>query len=154
MTAGLRIRPMTAGDLDAVLAIAASLDQAPHWPRSVYAAALDAEAQPQRVALLAETQEREVVGFAVCSLVPPQAELESIAVASAFQRRGVAQSLVSELVDDLRVKRVAEILLEVRAGNGAAITLYRKCGFEAVGRRLGYYSQPGEDAVLLRLLMG
>ena len=42
------------------------------------------------------------------------------------------------------------VLLEVRAGNHAAIRLYRAVGFEATGERLGYYAN-GEDACLMQL---
>ncbi len=42
--ANITIRPMSAADLDAVLGIAASLPQAPQWPRGAYLAALDPSA--------------------------------------------------------------------------------------------------------------
>jgi len=51
---GVRIRSMAAGDLEQVETIARSLKDAPHWPRAAYLAALDPEALPQRIALIAE----------------------------------------------------------------------------------------------------
>ena len=44
-----------------------------------------------------------------------------------------------------------QVDLEVRASNEAALRLYRRAGFRAIGRRRGYYADPIEDAVLLRL---
>jgi ribosomal-protein-alanine N-acetyltransferase len=41
--------------------------------------------------------------------------------------------------------------LEVRAGNEAAQTLYRKFGFEVVGHRPRYYQDNHEDALLMTL---
>jgi ribosomal-protein-alanine N-acetyltransferase len=47
-------------------------------------------------------------------------------------------------------KRGAEyVYLEVRMGNDAAIALYRGMGFEVVGVRKGYYTDTGEDALVM-----
>jgi ribosomal-protein-alanine N-acetyltransferase len=91
------------------------------------------------------------VGFAVASVVSPEAELETIAVAAEAQRRGVGERLLGALVEELRAERVAELLLEVRASNAAAIGFYRVRGFEEAGRRARYYAEPEEDAVLMRM---
>ena len=142
---------MTPADLDRVLEIAASLKEAPHWPRSAYLAALDPQAAPKRIALVAEYSAGVVAGFAVASLLPPEAELESIAVSLALQRRGLALQLFRALVDGFRLARIDEVLLELRASNRPALGLYRTLGFVDAGRRSRYYQEPGEDAVLLRL---
>ena len=148
----MRIRPMTLADLDQVIEIAQSLNDAPHWPHSAYLAALDREAVPRRVALMAEEPETSaIVGFAVASLLPPQAELETIAVATEHQRRGIARRLFTAMVEDLKTAQVNEVLLEVRASNAPALALYRALGFIEAGRRPRYYADPIEDAVLLEL---
>ena len=86
----VRIRRMSAADLERVMEIAESLRDAPRWPVSAYWAALDPLNTPRRIALVAEEPETDAVaGFAVASLLAPQAELESIAVAAEWQRRGV-----------------------------------------------------------------
>jgi ribosomal-protein-alanine N-acetyltransferase len=146
------IRRMTEADLDRVMEIAASLQEAPHWPRAAYRAALEAEGEPRRIALVAvETVSGVVAGFAVVRVTAPEAELETIAVGEDFQRRGVARRLFSALADDLRQMSIKEILLEVRASNSRAQTLYRSLGFVETGRRPCYYTDPVEDAVLLSL---
>jgi ribosomal-protein-alanine N-acetyltransferase len=157
---------MTLADLDRVLEIAASLKEAPRWPRPAYLAALDPQAAPKRIALVAEypaggteppgdgpsrLEAGVVAGFAVASLLPPEAELESIAVAPALQRRGLALQLFRALVDGFRLARIDEVLLELRASNRPALGLYRTLGFVDAGRRSRYYQEPVEDAVLLRL---
>jgi len=152
---GFGIRRMAAADLDRVIAIAASLRQSPQWPRAAYVAALDPEAVPRRIALVAEDATTgQVAGFAVARLTPPEGELETIAVAAEFQRRGEARQLFLALADEMRGERVRDVLLEVRESNQQALGLYRALGFVEVGRRPRYYADPVEDAVLMRLRLG
>ncbi len=80
-----KIRPMAAADLKVVVAIADSLATAPHWPRSAYEAALDPAGVPPRIALVAEVS-GIIAGLAIASLIPPQAELETIAISQPFKR--------------------------------------------------------------------
>jgi ribosomal-protein-alanine N-acetyltransferase len=107
-------------------------------------------AQPRRIALVAEAV-GAVAGFAVASLLPPEAELETIAVASKAQRQGLARRLFAELAAELVAVRIADVFLEVRASNQPALGLYRGLGFAETGRRVRYYHDPVEDAVLMRL---
>src|SRR5258708_5949187 len=79
-----KIRPMAAADLKVVVAIADSLATAPHWPRSAYEAALDPAGVPPRIALVAEVS-GIIAGLAIASLIPPQAELETIAISQPFK---------------------------------------------------------------------
>jgi ribosomal-protein-alanine N-acetyltransferase len=153
--AQIRIRRMALADLDPVIELALSLKAAPHWPRSAYLAALDPGAAPPRIALVAEDEESGgVQGFAVASLLPPQAELETIAVAAEVQRRGLARRILMAMADELRKARVTEVLVEVRASNSGALAFYRAQGFAVTGRRPRYYADPIEDAVLLDLRLG
>ena len=150
--AAVQVRRMTEADLDRVIEIEQSLTEASHWPRSAYLAAMNPEATPHRIALVAEKPgSRVLAGFAVASLLPPQAELESIAVAAQFQRRGLAGQLFFALATELRTAQVIEVLLEVRASNRGALGLYRHLGFAESGGRPRYYLDPVEDAVLMRL---
>jgi ribosomal-protein-alanine N-acetyltransferase len=143
---------MTPADLDRVIEIERSLKQAPHWPRSAWLSALDARITPRRLALVAEDPSTgKVVAFAVASLLPPQAELEMIAVATQAQRRGLARLLFAALAKELKSGQVTEVSLEVRASNHPALALYRHQGFQETARRPRYYADPVEDAVLLSL---
>jgi ribosomal-protein-alanine N-acetyltransferase len=151
----LRIRHMVAGDLARVIEIAASLPDAPHWSQAAYVDALNPDSTPSRFALVAtEVGSDLVLGFAVARLVPPQAELETIAVAAKRQRQGLASRLFSALAGDLRAADVRELLLEVRASNQPALTFYQSVGFRETGRRPRYYADPIEDAVLMRVQFG
>ena len=150
MSTAVRMRRMKASDVEAVTALAASLPAAPQWQRDAYLAALDRQASPVRIALVAETEAAGLIGFTVASVIRPEAELEFIAVAQEFQRTGVARRLCEFLVAELTKAGVKEVLLEVRASNVAALSLYRMLGFAESGRRPGYYAHPAEDAVQMR----
>ena len=145
-----RVRQMMAADVARVMEIAASLPQAPHWPQSAYLDALNPESTPRRIALVvAGPEPGRVEGFAVASLLPPQAELESIAVAAGSQQKGLGSLLFNGLIDDLQRAGVIEITLEVRATNHGAIAFYRSAGLRQTGFRPAYYADPIEDAVLM-----
>ncbi|MGA8742363.1 MAG: tRNA (adenosine(37)-N6)-threonylcarbamoyltransferase complex dimerization subunit type 1 TsaB [Terracidiphilus sp.] len=148
----INVRPMAAADLDRVMEMAACTDHAPLWSRQAYETALNPDAQPGRVALIAEDKRSgAIAGFAISRITPPEAELESIVTAVPHQRRGVARTLFSALQRHLRGHGASAVVLEVRSGNRAAQGFYRFLGFAEEGRRPGYYADPAEDAVLMRL---
>ena len=151
MSGEFGIRPMAPADVDAVIAIAAGLRDAPHWPRSAYEAAFVMGVWPLRIALVAEAADSTIAGFLVAALIPPSAELESIVVAPQFQRQGVARELLRYLLHDIRPRQCSEILLEVRPSNQAGLAFYGALGFEENGRRPAYYADPVEDGLLMRL---
>ncbi|MGA9669057.1 MAG: GNAT family N-acetyltransferase [Terracidiphilus sp.] len=148
------IRRMTAADVDRVIEIALEQKEAPQWPPAAYLALLEAGSLPARIALVAEDTNApsgSVLGFAIASVVAPEAELETIAVAALHQRRGVARRLFTALAAELSDAQVTDVHLEVRCSNLSALGLYHALGFSEAGRRPRYYSCPVEDALLLRL---
>jgi ribosomal-protein-alanine acetyltransferase len=113
--------------------------------------AVNENSVPRRVSLVAEDPRSGIVGFGVASQVGSQAELETIAVAAEGQRSGVARRILATLAEELKRSRIREVTLEVRASNQPALAFYRSTGFRETGRRLRYYADPVEDAVLLSL---
>ena len=91
-----------------------------------------------------------VTGYVGSQTVIDESDMMNIAVHPDFRRQGIAEALVGELVSRLRDNDVHCLLLEVRASNEAAISLYQKLGFTQVGRRPKYYRNPREDALILR----
>ena len=140
---------MRVEDVPRVVAIADSLEEAPRWNPQAYLGYLDSAVLPARIALVAENAIGGVVGFIVTALIPPQAEVQLIAVAKHAQRRGIARRLFAELIAVMKERRITEVMLEVRESNRAARALYFSLGFTETGRRRGYYSDPKEDAILL-----
>jgi tRNA threonylcarbamoyladenosine biosynthesis protein TsaB len=150
--AAILVRPMREEDLDKVVIITCQR-LAPFWPRETYKAALDPDGTPRRIALVVEVGGK-LAGLAVASLIPPQAELETIVIDTYYQRCGLARRLFAELAGRLRLAGITEVILEVRASNQAALGLYWKLGFVQTGLRPDYYvepPEPAEDAVLMRL---
>ena len=80
----------------------------------------------------------EPAGFALVRSVADEAELLLLAVDPTYRRCGVATALLRGIVDDGRAGGVADLHLEVRAGNDA-VRLYTAHGFAKVGERRGYY---------------
>ncbi len=100
---------------------------------------------------------RTLHGFILSRIAHDEAEILSVAVASARQGRGVARALL-----DLHLRRLAglgvrAVFLEVDEHNEPARKLYRRAGFHEVGRRPGYYrdgrNQPANALVLRRDLV-
>ena len=91
-----------------------------------------------------------VVGYVGSQSSFDEADMMNIAVHPDYRRRGVAEQLVTLLCDGLAAKNVHVLMLEVRASNEPAKTLYGKLGFAQVGRRPNYYRNPKEDALILR----
>ena len=147
------IRPLKAADVDQLIAFSLRMAQVPAWPRETYEAILDA-GFPRRIALVAEEKDQEeVAGVVVAVVVSPESELELIAVAPEWQRRGLARRLFGELRARLSSEGVTKVLLEVRESNQGAREFYRTLGFGETGRRVRYYADPVEDAVQMKFDM-
>jgi ribosomal-protein-alanine acetyltransferase len=145
---------MRVADIAPSMEIASSLPEAPQWPPDAYLRALDPESVPVRVALVAEHHEGDIAGFLMTVLIPPQAELEVIAVAKPGQRRGIAAVLFKELLAILKSRQITDVMLEVRESNYVARAFYGSMEFSETGRRRAYYIEPKEDAILLHRAVG
>ncbi len=97
----------------------------------------------------AAVDEGKVIGYAGMWVSVYDGQITNVAVTKEYRRQNVATALVSTLCD-LCVKKGLEcITLEVRKANLAAISLYKKLGFETVGVRKNYYKNPTDDAILM-----
>lgn len=150
---GLRVRAAVAGDIAAVLALERGIAEAPHWTESDYAVILSGEGL-ERCLFVAES-DGELAGFAVGKVIDAGAdrlaELESVAVRNEMRRQGVGQALCHAVGEWCRAQGATVLELEVRAANAGAGALYGRLGFERVGLRRGYYRDPVDDALLMRL---
>lgn len=140
------MRTMTQADVDAVLAIEQAVQRFP-WTRGNFADALDSG----YLCRVDETAEGGIRGYAILMPAADEAELLTIGVAQAEQRKGLGRAMLAEMLDMARTKQLRRVFLEVRPSNTAAIALYRSAGFGEIGVRLGYYQNANgsEDALVM-----
>jgi [ribosomal protein S18]-alanine N-acetyltransferase len=150
MSDAMRIAPITVrvareDDLDAIVRIERASFGDP-WSAASFRAMMESARGHARVAV----RDNAVVGYCIAWTVGDEAELANIAVDPTLRRAGIGASLLDDLLQVVDAPPGATLYLEVRASNEAAQALYRSRGFEAAGRRKGYYAHPTEDAIVMR----
>lgn len=88
----------------------------------------------------------KIVGFALGRVVADEGELYQIGVLPEFRKQGIAQKLLTQLLDKMKQRGAEKCFLEVRSRNAPAISLYEKSGFEKISVRRGYYND--DDALI------
>ena len=148
----MTLRAAVPSDAAAVAALEQQVFGTDAWSASSVSEEL---AGPGRAALVATGDGGEVVGYAVTLTVGDVVDLQRIAVAPRWRRRGLARDLLHRLVDAARGSDVPpdRMLLEVSAANTAGLAFYAAEGFTEVDRRRRYY-RDGTDAVVMRLALG
>jgi ribosomal-protein-alanine N-acetyltransferase len=148
------IEPATPEALPDILRIEEACFSAP-WTRKM----LEAELTGNRFAhfLLAKQTDTSgngstaVVGYLCYWIVFEEVRLMNLAVLSSVRRQGLARTLVIHALRTGIDQGAVRAVLEVRASNVAAQSLYRGLGFRQIATRPSYYSNPSEDAVLMEL---
>lgn len=143
----LVIRPMDFDDVAEVLRIERDLFPAP-WSRESF---LMEVCSPHVSRSFVAEVAGEVVGYLVAWFVREEVHLVNIAVARARQGRGVGSALMNHLLCLARREGRTSVTLEVRVSNVTARRFYRSFCFRDVGIRRRYYSDNGEDAVIMVL---
>ena len=90
-----------------------------------------------------------IIGFGCFWAILDEAHITLLGIHPQYQRQGLGQLLLGELLTKARSIEMARATLEVRASNDGAIDLYEKYGFQTVGRRKKYYQDTGEDGVIM-----
>ena len=140
------LRPMRWPDIEAVHAIEAAVFTVDAWSAEQFWGEL---AQPTREYIVAE-EVGVIVGYAGAYLLPPDADVQTIAVSDAAQGRGVGRLLLEELIAIAVRHECSQLLLEVRSDNASALGMYECFGFESISKRRDYYAS-GVDALIMRL---
>ncbi len=91
----------------------------------------------------------EVVGYGGMYSVMGEGYIYNIAVKRKYRKFGIGTNIVNELVNYSKIKSLNFLSLEVRKSNTPAINLYSNCGFEKVGNRKNFYTNPLEDAIIM-----
>lgn len=145
LTARVVVDPMRMDDVAAVHEIERLSFRTP-WP----AYAFEQELRANRLAryIVARAGDR-IVGFAGIWMMVDEAHVTTFGVHPDWRRQAIGRQLLLnlvELADSIGARRMT---LEVRESNVAAQALYQRFGFEVVGRRKAYYSDDGEDALVM-----
>lgn len=90
-----------------------------------------------------------VVGVAGFWVMVDEAHITTIAVRKAYQRQGIGEQLLISIIEMAALMNAKVVTLEVRVSNIPAQSLYKKYGFQRVGLRRAYYTDNGEDALLM-----
>lgn len=142
------MRPMRWWDIEPVMAIENELFGDEAWSDAMFWSEL---ANRDTRLYLVDEADGVVTAYAgLCTYVPHEAYVQTIAVAPAAQRRGIGTALLTTLVDEATRRGVGHLDLEVRADNDAAQRLYERHGFTQIAVRRNYYQPSGTDAVVMR----
>jgi ribosomal-protein-alanine N-acetyltransferase len=145
-------RPMKLEDIPRVHEIDV-LSFALPWPEKSYR--FELTENPTTLALVAEIIPNNsgavVIGMAVVWIIVDEAHIATIAIHPDFRGYGFGKILLIETLRQSIQRGVVVATLEVRENNHMAQQMYTKFGFKIVGRRLHYYQDNKEDAVLMTL---
>ncbi len=144
----VEIREMSLADLEAVLEIEKVSFPTP-WSRALFERELSTSFARSLVA--EENPEKRILGYLCYWVVAGEAHILNLAVSPERRDRGVGTLLLKKGLEDCRRERVQLVTLEVRRSNYRAISLYRNFGFQPQGIRRRYYTDTGEDAVVMGL---
>lgn len=144
-TAAFTLRPMTLEDLEPVVDVERRAHVAP-WSPELLRQELD---HAWATVLVCQTDEGRVVGHVVFWLVHDEVHVLNVAADPDYQRRGIGRRLV-QAAESMGLEKGAVLsTLEVRRSNAPAIALYQSQGYAQVGVRPRYYSDNGEDALVM-----
>jgi ribosomal-protein-alanine acetyltransferase len=140
------IRKLATSDVPTVLTILLESPEAAAWSQE----SLLQLASAKPAAWVAEVKGFPV-GFLFGRIAADEFEILNMAVSKAHRRSGIGSKLLETALEFSRIAGCARAYLEVRASNAPALALYALHGFTESGRRVRYYRDPIEDALVLSL---
>jgi len=147
-----QLEVITPNDLDSILAIDRLAFKRP-WNRTLFLEELSCDKAFSYAVKCNQTDQGFVIiAYVFWRMVVTELHIIRIAVAPDFRSKGVATWLLQQCFQLAGQKKndFDSVYIEVRPSNKAAITLYHKLGFCAVGTRPDYYPESGEDALVMR----
>jgi ribosomal-protein-alanine N-acetyltransferase len=139
-------RPMVPEDLDEVMAIERTSFRYP-WSSRFFLEELQVPCARSVLALI----DGKIVGYVLFWLLADEVDVHNIAVHANFRRQGIGQALLRQVLAQARQRTSSRVTLEVRVSNMPAQKLYQSVGFVCTGLRKAYYSDDGEDALIMVL---
>jgi [ribosomal protein S18]-alanine N-acetyltransferase len=156
----LALELMREADIATVQEIERAIFSTP-WPRNAYYRELASRSSAHYVVLRQEGAIERPAGFQGAELDPSlvgyggmwrmydEAHVTTIGVRQDLQHRGHGRILFAGLVQAAYDMGAKWVTLEVRTSNENAMRMYEAFGFKVIGRRKGYYTDNGEDAIVM-----
>jgi len=139
-----RIEDVTRDDLEQIMVI-----EVEAFPTPWHIDSLQSSLERDSTLFLAMKSSATIIAYSLSYIVADELHLLKIAVDEEYQRRGLGTRLLAETMARGRQRGVEIVWLEVRPTNSAALALYRRAGFEQSFIRKNYYTDTGEDALIL-----
>jgi ribosomal-protein-alanine N-acetyltransferase len=146
----LRFRNMRIEDLSEVMCIERQSFSSP-WSYELF---LHEIIDKTSAAIVVEAEgdvKTEMLGYLFYWRIGEEIHITNIAVARLHRRQGVGESMIRWMMDNARENGIKKLSLEVRVSNKAALEMYAKLGFTGMGVRKRYYTDNGEDAIIMTL---
>jgi [ribosomal protein S18]-alanine N-acetyltransferase len=144
--AGVRFRPMNSSDLSEVIEIERASFAYP-WSTNFFLQELKVGCARSLLAVVGDKS----IGYVIYWLLQYEIDIHNLAVHPAYRRQGVGKALLEAVIEEARRQGASRVTLEVRKSNEVAQKLYQALGFSAKGVRTAYYSDDGEDALIMAL---
>ncbi len=144
----LRIGEYEEGDIEQILVIERDSFPTP-WSANIFRSEIISPISQLLVARFGPELGESVAGYLVYWRVADEIHLHNIAVRRDVRRQGIASRLLGEVIGCSRLKGARWVTLEVRRSNRTAQRFYEKFGFSVRGIRPGYYTDTGEDALIM-----
>jgi ribosomal-protein-alanine N-acetyltransferase len=141
----VRVEPMTLDDIPAVHRIERASFPLP-WPDYAFRQEIETNRLAHYMVIRVGNR---VVGYGGMWLMVDEAHITTFAVLPEWRRRGVGARLMLAMMELATHLQARVATLEVRLSNEAARQLYQRFGFRPVGLRPRYYSDNGEDALIM-----
>lgn len=140
----IHFREMLPEDADAVAEVEKKCFPVP-WSRESFWR----EASNENTLYLLTLNDDEVIGYAGTWISFEEAQITNVAIVPEYRGNGSGRAMMEELIRRVKEKGVTAMTLEVRPSNAVALSLYESLGFKDCGRRPKYYSDNGEDAIIM-----
>jgi ribosomal-protein-alanine N-acetyltransferase len=91
----------------------------------------------------------QIVGLFSGTIVVDEFQVDNLALIEQMREKGLGTQLVRLGLEKAIQLGAVTAILEVRSSNNVAQRLYENCGFRIVGKRIAYYRDPVEDALIM-----
>ncbi len=145
MIKNFEIKEMTVDHIDGVMVVENLSFKIP-WSRQAFVDEITGNNMAMYFVALCNEQ---VIGYGGMWKILDEGHITNIAVHPEFRRCGAASVIIEKILEISGEKGIKSLTLEVRKSNIVAQNLYQKYGFKSEGIRKGYYSDTGEDALIM-----